>query len=125
EKLKPLRKKAAAHALGELCLVMKGLRQVRNNVAHAVLKDDGTAQQIFESRESRRAFTKAQILATEELTNYAAYAALVLRDKLGEKEPAGAPRPLPRRPSIPDWFEKLEKYKRGIQTGGQIARVKR
>jgi hypothetical protein len=35
EELKPLRKKKAAHALDELCFVMKGLRQVRNNVAHA------------------------------------------------------------------------------------------
>ena len=104
EKLKPLRKKAAAHALGELCLVMKGLRQVRNNVAHAVLKDDGTAGQIFESRKTKRTFTKVQIFATEELTNYAAHAALVLRDKLGEKDPAGAPGPLPARPQIPSWF---------------------
>ena len=87
-----------------VCMVMPGLRQVRNNVAHAVLKDDGTAQQIFESRKTKRVFTKAQIFATEELTNYAAHAALVLRDKLGEKDPAGAPGPLPARPQIPSWF---------------------
>ena len=123
EKLKPLRTKAAAQALSELCLVMKGLRQVRNNVAHAVLKDDGTAQQIFESRKTKRVFTKAQIFTTEELTNYAAHAALVLRDKLGEKDPAGAPGPLPARPQIPSWF--ATRNKRGIRAGGPIARVKR
>jgi len=112
EKLKPLQKKQAAHALDELCFLMRGLRLVRNNVAHAVLKDDGTAQQIFESRKSRRIFTKAQIFATEELTNYAAHAALVLRDELGDKDPAGAPGPLPPRPEIPDWFDELQKHKR-------------
>jgi hypothetical protein len=125
EKLKPLRKKKAAHALGELCLLMQGLRQVRNNVAHAVLMADGTADQIFESRKTRRVFTKAQIFATEEITNYAAHAALVLRDELGDKDPAGAPGPLPPRPSIPRWFEELKKYKRRIREGEQVARVKR
>jgi hypothetical protein len=120
EELKPLRKKKAAHALDELCLLMKGLRQVRNNVAHAVLMRDGTADQIFESRKTRRVFTKAQIFETEELTNYVAHAALVLRDELGDKDPAGAPGPLPPRPEIPGWFDKLQKYKRG-----QTAHVKR
>jgi hypothetical protein len=115
DKLKPLRKKAAAHALGELCFVMKGLRQVRNNVAHAVLKDDGAASQIFESRKAKRAFTKAQIFATEELTNYAAHAALVLRYSLSDKDRAGAPGPLPQRPQIPAWFGNLERYKRSVR----------
>jgi hypothetical protein len=101
DKLKPLRKKKAARALEELCLLMGGLRQVRNNVAHAVLMHDGTAYQIFASRKTLRTFTKAQILETEELTNYTAHAALVLRDELGDKDPAGAPGPLPARPKYP------------------------
>jgi hypothetical protein len=112
DKLKPLQKNKAARALEELCLLMGGLRQVRNNVAHAVLMHDGTAYQIFESRKTLRTFTKAQILETEELTNYAAHAALVLRDELGDKDPAGAPGPLPSRPKTPPWFDKLKKYKR-------------
>jgi hypothetical protein len=123
--MKPLRKKKATHALDELCLLLTGLRQVRNNVAHAVLMHDGTADQIFESRKTRRVFTKAQIFATEELTNYAAHAALVLRDELGDKDPVGAPGPLPPRPEIPGWFGKLQKYKRRIRAGGQTAHVKR
>ena len=111
DELKPLRGKAA-DALDALCLVMKGLRQVRNNVAHAVLMHDGTAHQIFESRKTKRVFTKAQIFETEEITNYAAHAALVLRDELGDKDPAGAPGPLPPRPAIPGWFDKLQRYTR-------------
>jgi hypothetical protein len=104
---------------------MKGLRQVRNNVAHAVLMRDGTADQIFESRKTKRVFTKAQVFATEELTNYAAHAALVLRDELGDKDPANAPGPLPPRPEIPSWFDKLQKYKRRIRAGAQTAHVRR
>jgi hypothetical protein len=123
DKLKPLRKKKAVRALEELCLLMGGLRQVRNNVAHAVLMP-GEADQILESRKTRRGFTKTQIFATEELTNYAAHAALVLRHELGDKDPANAPGPLPRRPQIPDWFGKLHKDKRRIRAGGQTAPVK-
>jgi hypothetical protein len=55
---------------------------------HAVLMHDGTADQILESRKSRRVFTREQTFATEELTNYAAHAALVLRDER-DKDPAG------------------------------------
>jgi hypothetical protein len=95
DELKPLQNRKAAHALDELCLVMKGLRQVRNNVAHAVLMQNGTADQIFESRKTKRVFTKAQIFGTEEITNYAAHAVLVLRDELGDKDSANAPGPLP------------------------------
>jgi hypothetical protein len=46
--------------------------------------------------------TKARIFQTEELTNYAAHAALVLRHSLDEKDSAGAPPPLPERPDIPE-----------------------
>jgi hypothetical protein len=123
DKLKPLQKKKAVRALEELCLLMGGLRQVRNNVAHAVLMPS-EADQIFESRKTRRGFTKTQIFATEELTNYAAHAALVLRHELGDKDPANAPGPLPPRPEIPDWFGTLAKDKRRIRAGGQTAHVK-
>ncbi len=51
--------------------------------------------------------TKAQVFETEELTNYAAHAALVLRHELGDKDPAGAPGPLPARPQIPVFLKKL------------------
>jgi hypothetical protein len=124
DKLKPLRKKKAVRALEELCLLMGGLRQVRNNVAHAVLMP-GQADQIFESRKTRRGFSKTQILATEELTNYAAHAALVLRHELGDKDPTNAPGPLPPRPHIPPWFEQLQKYKRRIRAGGKTTQVNR
>jgi hypothetical protein len=81
----------------------------------------GAADHIFESRKTRRGFTRAQIFETEELTNYAAHAALVLRHELGDRDPANPPDPLPSRPEIPDWFGRLEKYKRR----GQTAHVKR
>jgi hypothetical protein len=118
DKLKRSLNEKAGRALEELCFLMGGLRQVRNNVAHAVLMHDGTAYQIFESRKTLRKFTKAQILETEELTNYTAHAALVLRDELGDKDPAGAPGPLPARPKIPAWFDKLKKRKRKRRAGG-------
>jgi hypothetical protein len=107
QKLSPLPTEEARHAFAELDLMMKGLSPVRNNVAHAVMKDDATADQIFESRRTTRRYTKAQIFETEELTNYAAHAALVLRDELGEKDPLGAPGPLPNRPEIPGFLRKL------------------
>jgi hypothetical protein len=105
--LKPLPTNAAKQAFDELCLMMKGLQAVRNNVAHAVIMPAvDTADPFFELRSHDRRFTKAQVFETEEITNYAAHAALVLRDELGDKDPAGAPSPLPARPRIPAFLKK-------------------
>jgi hypothetical protein len=108
QELNPLPTQAAKQAFDELDRVMKGLQAVRNNVIHAVLMyADGTDAPIFELRSRSRGYTKAQVFETEELTNYAAHAALVLRHELGDKDPAGAPGPLPARPQIPVFLKKL------------------
>jgi hypothetical protein len=119
KKLNPLPTEAARHAFDELDLMMKGLRQIRNNVVHAVLKEDAKADQAFELRSRRRFFTKAEIFATEELTNYTAHAALVLREELGAKDSAGAPDPLPSRPPIPEFLQKLVPARRAMTEAGR------
>jgi hypothetical protein len=113
QKLNPLPTDAASRAFRELDLMMKGIQAVRNNVVHAVILNDGKADQIFELRSNRRGFTKAEVFETEELTNYAAHAALVLRHELGDKDPAYAPPPLPGRPPIPGFLQSLIQVPKG------------
>jgi hypothetical protein len=108
QKLKPLPTEAAKQAFHELDLMMKGLQAVRNNVAHAVIMPaNGTDDLKFELRSRSRGFTKAEVFETEELTNYAAHAAWVLRHELGDIDPVSTPGPLPGRPPIPGFLQKL------------------
>ena len=104
-KLKPLGSPEAEHAWNELKPVMRGLLTVRTNVAHVVLIPDSGGQLTFHLRNKERDFTKEEIFETEELTNYAAHAALVLRHALGDKDPEGAPGALPDRPPIPAFLQ--------------------
>jgi hypothetical protein len=86
--------------------MMKGLQKVRNNVAHAVVMPaNGADDLILELRSHGRGYTKAQIFETEELTNYAAHAAWVLRHELGDIDPKSTPGPLPGRPQIPSFLQ--------------------
>jgi hypothetical protein len=88
--------------------MMKGLQAVRNNVSHAVIMYAvRTGDPIFELRSHSLGYTKAEVFETEELTNYTAHAAWVLRHELGDKDPANAPSPLPGRPPIPGFLRKL------------------
>jgi hypothetical protein len=73
----------ADHAFNKAA--MEILRPVRNFVAHALVRDEARGDQVFEFRSKEKKLTKAQIFGTEELTNYAAHAALVLRYALGKK----------------------------------------
>ena len=108
QKLKPLPTEAAKQAFHELDMMMKGLQAVRNNVAHAVIMPaNGTDDLKFELRSRSRGFTKAEVFETEELTNYAAHAAWVLRHELGDIDPVSTPGPLPGRPPIPGFLQKL------------------
>jgi hypothetical protein len=66
----------ATHAFAELRWAMQLLAPIRNTVAHALLLDDATGNQVFHLRSKGRSVTKAQIFEIEELTNYAAHAAL-------------------------------------------------
>src|SRR5262245_9891729 len=100
QKLNPLPTPKADQAFCELYPMMKLIRQVRNNVVHAVILKDDNANQVFELRSNERRLTKAQVFETEELTNYAAHAALILRHELGDPDPHGPPPPLPGRPAI-------------------------
>ena len=83
-----------------LIKVISGVRVVRDAVTHGTIMslDDNVT---FDHRSKRRKFTLQEVLETEELTNYAAHAALILRHELGDEDPEGRPSPLPRRPAIP------------------------
>jgi hypothetical protein len=105
EELEPLRG-AAKEAFDELHMMMTLLQPVRNNVIHAVIMYAEGGAPIFELRSHGRQLTKEQVFATEELTNYAAHAAWVLRHELGDKDPDRAPGPLPARPPIPSFLKK-------------------
>ena len=96
----------AEYAAQELQFVMPGLWEIRNAVAHAVIMSDGQAVTL-EYRWKDRVYRLAQIFDTEALTNYAAHLSLVFRYALGEKDPAGAPGPLPGRPQIPVFLEEF------------------
>jgi hypothetical protein len=96
----------ADHALRELWSIMPAIQLVRNNVAHAVIYRSLGDDPIFHLRSKERSFTRRQVFETEELTNYAAHAALVLRYALGEKGPEGAPSPLPERPRVPKFLQR-------------------
>jgi hypothetical protein len=104
-KLKPLSAEAD-HAFTEYKWAVEMLKPIRNMVAHALLLNDGKDDQVFESRSKGTAYKKEQIFETEELTNYAAQAALVFRYALGEKDPQGAPDALPGRPALPGFLRK-------------------
>jgi hypothetical protein len=86
---------------------MKGIQFVRNNVIHAIVLDDLDEGHVFHLRSKRRSLTKAEIFSAEELTNYAAHAAISLRYALGLKDVPGARRPLPDRPDIPKFLREL------------------
>lgn len=95
-------------ALDELQAVMKGIQYVRNSVVHAIVIDDVNEGHAFHLRSKQRTLTKAQVFATEELTNYAAHAVLSLRYALGLKGLDPSTRlPLPGRPVIPTFLQAL------------------
>lgn len=97
----------ADRALRELGCLMPALQSIRNNVAHAVVYKDLGDDPTFHLHSKQRSYSRKQIFETEELTNYVAHAALVLRYALGEKAPEGAPGPLPVRPPIPEFLKNV------------------
>jgi hypothetical protein len=101
--INPLNADARA-AFDELRLVMKGIQYVRNSVAHAVVIKDTVEGHVFHLRSKDRTLTKAEIFSTEELTNYAAHAALSFRVALGFKDAEGSRHALPERPEIPPFL---------------------
>lgn len=95
---------AATKALAELNDIMKAIQAVRNNVIHAILAPDPNGDAIFHLRSKERNLTKAQVFETEELTNYAAHAAVALRYALGVPGNPDERWPLPERPAIPEFL---------------------
>jgi hypothetical protein len=105
-KRNPLSPRANA-AFDELKWAMEGLKQIRNTVIHAVMLDDARGDAVMLLRSKGRSLAKAQVFDSEELTNYAALAALIIRHELGEKDPPFEPPPLPSRPTIPESLRAL------------------
>jgi hypothetical protein len=109
QRLDQLRKLAAINppnddakaALAELLAVMPMIQAVRNGVIHAIIVDDGAGEQMFHLRSKERSIAKKEAFEAEELTNFAAHAALSLRHALGFKDVAGSRHALPGRPEIP------------------------
>jgi len=87
----------------ELVPVIRALQPIRNLLTHTILLPDAAGKHsTFHLRSKGKSMTKEEVFQCEELTNYAAHAALLFRHELGDKDPAGAPGPLPARPSIPE-----------------------
>ena len=90
DKIKPFNPEAK-EAFSELSAVMKGIQAVRNTAVHAVIDaEDDFRETRFHLRSRGRSITKEDVFATEEITNYAAHAALSLRFALGLKGPRRA-----------------------------------
>lgn len=102
-KLKRINKDAKA-ALDGLTQVATYIQQVRNIVIHAILADDPNEGLVFHLRSKTRSLTKQQVFEIEELTNYAAHAALALRFALEIKGARGERHPLPDMPAIPKFL---------------------
>jgi|GEM_PF-6895097 len=103
----------AQEALDELLAVMNGIQYVRNTVIHSVMSDNAVEGTRFHLRSKERFLPKEQVLAVEELTNYAAHAVMSLRYALGMKGEPGQKHPLPERPPIPDFLrEKIPAQKK-------------
>jgi hypothetical protein len=91
----------AQRALAELNGGVKAIQFVRGHVVHAVVMGEPPDEIHLELRSKKRKLTKKQIFDTEEITNYAAHAALAFRFALGLKDGEDVRWPLPDRPAVP------------------------
>ena len=55
----------------------------------------------------KRTLSASEVFSSEEITNYAAHAALALRLAVGVKDEPGARHPLPERPARPEFLREL------------------
>ena len=88
----------------ELVWAAKAVHFTRNTVFHGVLMEDketGSLRRFELRNKKRRQIAMTQVLELENITNYAAHAALLSRHALGGKPSQDAPPPLPDRPPIP------------------------
>ena len=89
----------AQMALNEFVLLLPALQAVKNQVIHGVIIPDVTEGPIFHLRSKDRTFTKDDLFACEEFTNYCARVAYCLRMSLFWGD--GSQTTLPDRPHIP------------------------
>lgn len=113
--LNPLPEEARA-PFDELKIVMKGIQYVRNGVIHAIVQEDEIEGHVFHLKSKGRAFTKAQVFSTEDLTNYAAHLALSFRYALGFKDGARVVRTWPDRPEIPEFLRSVIQFPKPKET---------
>jgi len=99
-KIRPLRPEAE-RAYRELVWVKPYIQLVRNNVLHAFVDIGEDGGHTFFNRATGRKLTKADIFSIEEITNYAAHAALSLRYAIGLNVDPTLRHPLPDRPALP------------------------
>jgi hypothetical protein len=114
----------AKNALAELRWLAKGIQSVRSTAVHAVVaRNEAGLHADFELRSKQRKMSKAQIFASEELTNYAAHAALAFRVWLGGKIDPGPWHTLPSRPPVPGslqtWFQAPHPNQKGERKSQQ------
>ena len=102
-KLKKINKDARA-ALAALLSVMKYISRVRNIAIHGIMIEDNEDGALFHNRSKGQTLTKEQVFSTEEITNYAAHAAISLRYALGIKGSPGERHPLPDKPDVPKFL---------------------
>ena len=86
---------------------MGGIEYVRNNVIHAVMAEDKDQGVLFRLHSKNRSLTKEQVFSSEEISNYAAHAAIALRLALGIEGSPDAQHTLPDRPEIPEFLREL------------------
>lgn len=104
--IRPIKDEARI-ALDELIDVMRGIQYVRNTVVHGIAVGLPPGEYAFRLHSKQREIAKDHIFATEELTAYAAHAALALRFALGFQENPDARHTLPGRPEIPEFLREL------------------
>ena len=115
------------------------LQVLRNLVAHCILIDDSDDGTLFHLRSKDRTFKKADILASENFTNYCAMVAMSLRYALGLSNDSERRRPLPQTVTMPYGLRhydmsvavkdpaecstrELDQFRNFVVKGGEVAR---
>jgi hypothetical protein len=96
---------AARAALDEFVAVLPALQAVRNVGVHGVTIQDTKEGSLFHLRSKDRTFTKADLFACEEFTNYCARVAFAIRYALFHSADSNLAPSWPERPAIPKVLE--------------------
>jgi hypothetical protein len=96
---------AAQEALDEFAIILPGLQAIRNQGVHGVIIADTKDRPLFHLRSKDRSFTKADLFACEEFTNYCARIAYAIRSALWLPADTDRRPPLLERPALPKVLE--------------------